>query len=66
VLEFDDDIAAKRLMVECPDHPYKNALVVVRGRHKLHEKLHPAFLTWLNGGVPEFEYEGSTLEGLKK
>lgn len=66
MLKFNEKLAVKRLMKEEPFYTYKNALQIVRARRNIHEKLHPAFLTWLNGGIPEFEYEGFTLKGLKE
>lgn len=66
MFEFDEEKAVKRFLIDFPDYPHDIALQCVRGRHNLHEKLRPAFLTWINDGVPEFEYEGFTLEGLKE
>lgn len=66
MLEFDDDVAANRLMKDYSDYPRNVALTAVRARHDLHEKLHPAFLIWLSGEVPKFEYEGFTLDSIKE
>lgn len=64
MFEFDVEKAAKRLIKEIPHTTHGNALQIVR--RDFHEKLHSAFMIWLNGGTPQFEYEGFTLEGLKK
>jgi len=67
MLEFDDELAVERFLKNtsfphaCPRHI---VLQMVRAKHDLHEKLHPAFLTWLDGGIPQFEYEGFTFEKL--
>jgi hypothetical protein len=66
VFEFDEEKVANRLIEEGVSFSYEIALQVAGGRHDLHEKLRPAFLIWLNGGIPEFAYEGFTLESLKE
>jgi hypothetical protein len=66
MLKFNEKLAAKRLMRDDPSYPFSVALNVVRARRDIDERLHPAFMTWFNGGIPAFEYEGFTLEGLKK
>lgn len=66
MLEFDEKKVADKFIAEGVFFSRKKALRVARViKHDLHEKLRPAFLTWINGGIPEFEYEGFTLEGLK-
>ena len=66
MFEFDEGKAAKRLMEDYPYYPYDEALRLVKPKQdNLHEKLQPAFIAWLNGEMPEFEYEGLTLDYLK-
>ena len=64
MLEFDDELAVERFLEEFTSYSHNTALQMVRAKHDLHEKLHPAFLTWLDGGIPQFEYEGFTFEKL--
>jgi hypothetical protein len=67
MLDFDEEKVADKLIEEHVFYARENALHVAKVRKQtLHEKLHPAFMTWLNGGVPEFKYKGFTLESLKE
>jgi len=66
MFEFDEEKVADKLMEEDWGCSREEALRIAKCKHNLHEKLHPAFLTWLNGGIPEFEYEGFTLDYLKQ
>ena len=65
-LKFDEKRAVKRLMEEVPHYTREHAVNVVRARRDIDERLHPAFMAWINGDTPKFEYEGFTLDGLKE
>jgi hypothetical protein len=66
MFEFDEAKVADKLIEEEVHYSRDVALHVVKACHNLPEKLRPAFLTWLSGGIPEFEYAGFTLEDLKE
>ena len=66
MIKFDDEKAAKRLMAEEPWMPYEKALRRIKSRHNWDERLQTAFDIWIEGGIPEFEFGGITLEWLKK